>query len=180
MHTPRSFLAWPVILALLMAPISPTTAQSPEPTDSVVSVSATGTLTFDAPPDGATGSGEPTTSPVVHVHTWASSDPRLTGTATYTGAWQLYDPASEDCDVPDDPAAVYEIVNEGGGWRCAGFRAPVTGPEGASNVHTIVLRGTGGYEGLTVYMLVDWSASPYAFSALITPDKLPAEPVLPG
>jgi hypothetical protein len=178
MHTLRPFLAGPVILTLLLGLVAPAAAQSPAPSVSPVPTSATGTLAFAEPAsDGAsTAPGD-----AVHVHTWTSTDPRLTGTATYTGSWQLYDPPAEDCDAPDtEPAAVYEIVNEGGGWRCAGFRAPVNGPDGASNVHTIVLRGTGGYEGLTVYMLVDWSASPYAFSALITPNKLPAVPVLPG
>jgi hypothetical protein len=177
MPTLRLTLVGPVILTLLVALGAPVVAQSPVPSDAPVPTPATGTLEFVEPAPEAGTHDEAT----VHVHRWTSSDPRLTGTATYTGTWHLYDPPAEECDEPDaEPSAVYEIVNEGGGWRCAGIRAPVLGPDGASNVHTMVFRGTGGYEGLTVYMLVDWSTSPYSFGALITPNTLPAVPVLPG
>jgi hypothetical protein len=177
----RLTLVGPVILALLGLG-APAAAQSPEPAVQAAPSSATGTLEFTEPAAVGEG-GVPVThdESTVHVHTWTSSDPRLTGTATYTGAWNLYDPLSEDCDVPDaNTPPVYEIVNEGGGWRCGGVRAPVPGPDGASNVFTLVFIGTGGYEGLYVYMLVDWSTEPFTFSALITPNSVPLVSTLPG
>ncbi len=179
MRTIRLILSGAVLLSLLAMTGAPVGAQE----DTSAATAATGTLTFVAPePETATG-GDVTTheEETLHVHEWTSSDPRLTGTATYTGSWHLYNPPAEDCDDPDATAGtVYEIVNVGGGWRCGGFRAPVPGPDGANNVHMLVFRGTGGYEGLSAYILIDWSASPFAFSALITPEGTPIGPVLEG
>jgi hypothetical protein len=177
MRTLRLTLVGPVILTLLAGLGATVAAQ--EASGEMAPASVTGTLEFLEPTvEGEIGDADEAT----HVHAWNASDPRLTGSATYAGAWQLYDPPSEDCGDPEALAkpAIYEIVNEGGGWRCAGARAPVPGPDGATNVHTLVLRGTGGYDGLSAYILVDWSASPYAFSALITPTHVPIDPVPQG
>jgi hypothetical protein len=76
--------------------------------------------------------------------------------------------------------AFYEIVNEGGSWRCGGVRAPIPGPDGAVNVHAIALTGTGDYEGLYAYVIVDWGSSPFTFSALITPNKVSLFPTMHG
>jgi hypothetical protein len=184
MRTLRLTLVAPVILALLAGLGATVVAQ--ETSDEMVPASATGTLEFLEPTvEGETGDGDEAfmhEAEATHVHAWNASDPRLTGNATYTGTWHLYDPPSEDCGDPEaqDKPALYEIVNDGGGWRCAGARAPVPGPDGATNVHTLVFRGTGGYEGLSAYILVDWSASPYTFGALITPNDLPLVPVPQG
>lgn len=184
MRTLRLTLVGPVILALLAGLGATVVAQ--ETSDEMVPASATGTLEFLEPTvEGETGDGDEAfmhEAEATHVHAWNASDPRLTGNATYTGTWHLYDPPSEDCGDPEaqDKPALYEIVNDGGGWRCAGARAPVPGPDGATNVHTLVFRGTGGYEGLSAYILVDWSASPYTFGALITPNDLPLVPVPQG
>ena len=60
---------------------------------------------------------------VVHLHRWAASDPRLSGEATYSGRWQLYDePAEESGDPAASDAALYAIVNEGGSWLCEASR----------------------------------------------------------
>ncbi len=181
MRTLRMTLLGTVLLTLLAGLGAPSMAQSEE----VTATSATGTLEFMAPaPEasiGTDGAAMTHDEGPVHVHQWTSSDPRLTGTATYTGTWHIYNSPAEDCDNPDAEAgAVYEIVNDGGGWRCGGFRAQVPGPDGATNVETLVFRGTGGYEGLSAYLLIDWSASPYAFSALITPNSVPIVPVMQG
>ncbi len=181
MRTLRLILTGAVLLSLLALGGTPVVAQ--DDGSATATATATGTLTFVTPVPGATTDGDMASNDeaTLHVHDWTSSDPRLTGTATYTGTWQLYDPPAEDCDDPAATAgAVYEIVNDGGGWRCAGIRAPLPGPDGATNVHTLVLRGTGGYEGLSAYILIDWSASPFAFSALITPDVTPIGPVPQG
>ncbi|MEX1294949.1 MAG: hypothetical protein AB1Z67_02140 [Candidatus Limnocylindrales bacterium] len=143
--------------------------------DSDLETSATtGTLELSEPMGDATTH----TEAVEHVHTWTAEDPRLTGTATYTGAWHIYDPPAEDCDDPEaESGAYYEIVNDGGGWACAGVRAPIPGPDGATNVHVLALSGNGDYEGLYAYIMIDWGTDPFTFSALITPNQVPVVPV---
>jgi len=186
MRTLRLTLVGPVILALLAGLGSAVVAQTEEASDEMSPAAATGTLEFAAPPaEGELGEGGEVImheDETVHVHEWNATDPRLTGTATYTGAWHLYDPPTEDCGDPEamDEPVLYEIVNDGGGWRCGGARAPVPGPDGATNVHTLVFRGTGEYEGLSAYILVDWSTSPYTYGAVITPNDVPLVPVLEG
>jgi len=169
MRTLRAMLAGSVVLALLLGPGGAAIAQE------------------DLDPTATTGMldmGELVAvndEPVVHVHTWTAEDPRLTGTATYTGSWHIYDPPSEDCDDPDQEAgALYEIVNDGGSWACAGVNAPIPGPDGASNVHVLALTGTGEYDGLYAYIMIDWGTDPFTFSALLTPNKAPIEPVMLG
>lgn len=181
MRTLRIALVGPVILTLLAGFGASVVAQA----DEQMPTSATGTLEFVEPvPEASIGDGSDGAThaePTAHVHHWTSSDPRLTGTATYTGTWHLYDPPAEDCDDPDAEAGViYEIVTDDGGWICGGVRAPIPGPDGATNVHTIVFSGTGANEGLSAYILVDWSTSPYTFSALITPNAVPIVPVMHG
>ena len=166
----RAMLAGPVVLALLLGPGSAAIAQD----EALAPTATTGTLDL----------GEPVAEhdePVIHVHNWTAADPRLTGTATYTGSWHIYDPPSEDCDDPDREAgALYEIVNDGGSWACAGVNAPIPGPDGASNVHVLALTGTGEYEGLYAYIMIDWGADPFTFSALVTPNKAPIDAVMLG
>ena len=181
MRTMRLTLVGGVVVALLVGLGAGVLAQ----TDELTPTTATGTLEFLEPvPEAMIDESSESIAHdegAVHVHGWTSSDPRLTGTATYTGKWHLYEPPAEDCDNPEAEAgAVYEIASGAGGWRCAGFRAPIPGPDGARNVHTLAFRGTGEYEGLSAYIIVDWSASPYAFSALITPNDVAIVPVLPG
>jgi hypothetical protein len=165
----RTTLAGSVVIALLVGLGGAAIAQ----TDEVTPVATTGTLEIAAPTTTDAGT--------VNVHTWTAEDPRLSGTATYTGTWQLYDPPSEECDDPSrTEGAMYEIVNDGGTWHCAGVNAPIPGPDGARNVHVLALTGTGDYEGLYAYIMIDWSTEPFTFSALITPNKVPLEPVMQG
>ncbi len=58
------------------------------------------------------------------------------------------------------------------------MRAPIPGPDGATNVHVLALTGTGGYEGLYAYIMIDWGTDPFTFSARITPNEVPVVPVL--
>lgn len=183
MRNVRIVLSGTVMVALLTLVGAPVAAQD-EMSEVTAPVAVSGTLEFMEPTpeaqlgeDGETAHG----ADVDHVHRWTSDDPRMNGTATYTGSWHLYDPPSEDCDDPEAQAgAVYEITADTGGWRCAGVRAPIPGPDGATNVHTLAFRGTGENDGLSAYVLIDWSESPYTFSALITPNDVPIVPVLQG
>jgi hypothetical protein len=169
----RTALVGSVALALVVSLGGVAIAQDEE----VAPSATTGTLEFSEPMGDAAMHDDP----VEHVHIWTAEDPRLTGTATYTGSWHIYDPPAEDCDDPEaESGSMYEIVNDGGGWACSGIRAPIPGPEGATNVHVLALTGTGGYEGLYAYIMIDWSTEPFTFSALITPNQVPIEPVMQG
>ena len=173
MRTIRAALVGPVILALVVTLGGAALAQ----TDDMQPTATTGTLELSEPVADAASHD----AAVEHVHTWTAEDPRLTGTATYSGTWHIYDPPAEDCDDPEaEDGAFYAIENEGGTWACAGVRAPIPGPDGATNVHVLALTGTGDYEGLYSYIMIDWSTDPFTFSALITPNKVPIEPVMQG
>jgi len=168
----RTALVGLVALALTMGLGGAAIAQD----DALATSATTGTLELSEPVD--VGMHD---EAVEHVHTWTAEDPRLTGTATYTGTWEIYDPPAEDCDDPESEAgSMYEIVNDGGGWACSGVRAPIPGPDGATNVHVLALTGTGGYEGLYAYIMIDWGTDPFTFSALITPNEVPIVPVMQG
>jgi hypothetical protein len=145
--------------------------ETEEPTAAGAPIVVTGTLDCDA--DAATDG-----LPVVSVHEWAASDPRLSGEATYSGRWQLYDePQEESGDPAATDAALYSIVNEGGSWLCEASRAPEQ-PISDGDRHTLVFNGEGEYEGLTAYLTIDWRQAPYVFSGLILPGEEPpyAEP----
>jgi hypothetical protein len=161
------------MLALVLALSGVAIAQ-----DTELEVSATtGTLELSEP----MADTETHDEAIEHVHTWTAEDPRLTGTATYTGTWHIYEPPAEDCDDPEaESGSVYAIVNDGGSWACSGVRAPIPGPDGATNVHVLALTGSGEYEGLYAYIMIDWGTDPFTFSALITPNKVPVEPVMQG
>jgi hypothetical protein len=111
--------------------------------------------------------------------TWSASDPRLSGAVEAGTAWSLYEPASEDAaaGLVDTPGGLV-ITNDGGSWGCV-TSAP-GGPEPDVETHTLVFQGSGGYEGLTAHVQVDWDAYPYLFSGVILEgDPLP-DPELAG
>ena len=173
MRTLRTALVAPLTLALIVGLGGPAISED----DDLASVATTGTLELAEPMDDLASHEEP----VEHVHTWTAEDPRLTGTATYIGTWHIYEPPAEDCDDPEaESGTYYEIVNDGGGWACSGVRAPIPGPDGATNVHVLALTGNGEYEGLHAYIMIDWGTDPFTFSALITPNEVPIVPVMQG
>ena len=172
MQSLQLILTGPVILVLLAATSLAVVAQDEATMQvSVAPVVVTGTLDCT---DGE--SEEPMGQSVVTVHAWQATDPRLSGEATYTGHWHIYEPPSEDAGDPEAvdvaDAAVYEIVTEGGGWLCESSRtAP---PRTGDATHTLVFSGKDEYEGLTAYLHVDWSATPFTFSGLIMEGEAPA------
>jgi hypothetical protein len=172
MQTLRLTLTGAVILVLLVATSLAVMAQDEATDVSVAPVVVTGT--FDC--TEGTGEGdEPIGQSVMTVHAWQATDPRLSGEAAYTGHWHIYDPPSEDAgdpaaiDVSDE--AVYEIVNDGGGWICEASRTAL--PRTGDTTHTLVFSGEGEYEGMTAYLHVDWSATPFTFSGLIMQGEAP-------
>jgi hypothetical protein len=126
--------------------------------------------------DACTGILEFGAEPESGAMTWAASDPRLSGDAEADGGWSLYAPPSEDTGT--GLAASYVITNDGGVWNCVASRPG--GPEPDIDGHTLVFQGSGGYEGLTAHVQIDWDSYPFVFSGLILEGGPEPNPVLPG
>jgi len=183
MRTLRLSLTGTAILMLLVAAGGSVAAQSEEPAEAAqaatpVVVSGTLECLGEAPADAASDAepGTPTDG-VMNLHKWESSDARFSGEVAYSGQWQLYEEPSEDSGSGEGTdTAVYAIVNEGGRWLCAESRALAPGDRAGS--HTLLFSGEGAYEGMTAYLQVDWSQTPYAFNGIILPGDAPpyAEP----
>lgn len=176
MRTLRLSLAAIVAAALLVGTGASVMAQSEEEAaaDTTSPVVVSGTLECLE----SAAEGEDAGQSVVTVHAWQADDERLSGEVTYDGRWQIYGEASEDTGSTEATAdnALYEIVNEGGRWLCEAARGPE--PRTGDIGHTLVFTGEGGYEGMTAYLHVDWTQSPFVFNGLILPGDEPpyAEP----
>ena len=110
--------------------------------------------------------------------TWTSSDPRLSGDASGTGGWSLYEPPAEDAGETAVEDRSYIIINEDGSWGCADSQP--AGPEHDVTGHTLIFAGTGDYEGLTAHVRIDWSTYPFGFSGVIIEESVPEDPMLQG
>jgi len=100
----------------------------------------------------------------------AASDPRLTGTALYTGNLQIYEAARFDVQ-----AGTVVLENDDGRWV-----GTTTGLSSYGlNTDTVVLHGEDAYDGRTAYVLLDWTSSPPSFKAAIFPGEMPAFPEMP-
>jgi hypothetical protein len=169
----RKFATGLMTLTLAVGGATGATAQSDVDTDSGAVV-VTGTLEcLDSDtPDAAAGQS------VVSLHAWEADDERLAGDVAYSGRWALYEEpsAARDSTAVGPEDAVYQIVNDGGSWLCTETRGPE--PRSPDTGHTLIFSGEGGYEGMTAYLHVDWSQSPYHFSGLILEGDEPpyAEP----
>jgi len=110
--------------------------------------------------------------------TWDATDPRLSGDASGSGGWSLYETPSEDAGSGEDIGASYIIINEDGTWDCTSS-APA-GPEPDLTGHTLVFSGTGDYEGLTAHVRIDWDSYPFGFTGVIVEGGAPEDPTLAG
>jgi hypothetical protein len=126
---------------------------------------------------GCTGDITLTQGPEGTVHLWSADDPRMTGEVTIEEGWSFYPPASEVSGEPQD-AADYDIVTPEGGWHCVS--SVPAGPEPDLTGHQLVFAGDGDFEGLHAYVTVDWAGETSAFSAYITDEPPPADPMLQG
>lgn len=98
---------------------------------------------------------------------WEASDPRLSGTASYTGNWQRYGAAGFQIE-----AGTRVLENDGGRW--VGTTTALASDD--LNTDTVVLHGEDAYEGLTAYVLMDWTANPTSFTAAVFPGEMPPFP----
>lgn len=98
---------------------------------------------------------------ILHRHHWSVSDPRLAGDVTYRGAWDRYPGIQVE-------SGWYEVVNDQGSWSGPATAQPET--------DTIILTGSGAYEGLTAYVTLDWTDNTAAIRAVIFPGAMPPTP----
>ena len=155
-------------------------AQDAEATAEVSSFTGTGTEGLEVLSEGTFGvntDGLNDAVGVVYVARFDSDDDRLTGDATITANWQFADPSG----TPLLAARTYELTNEGGSW--VGQSHSLNADDLGVSVEMAVLTGQGGYEGLTAYVIMQWSpqSSPEAtFVAATFPGEMPPLPDLPA
>jgi len=113
-----------------------------------------------------------------------ASDPRLSGEVTCAGDRLV------NRDGSFVEAETFAIVNDGGRWVGQSTGHYLAQPASdlvigngllpSRDVHTdvVVLRGKGGYDGLSAVIEADWSANPPAVSGAIFSGELPTAPEL--
>jgi hypothetical protein len=145
-------------------------AQSSDPMAAAV---VTGSVTqsnedFDAPGELSEIPGGARTSGFGLKETWESSDPRLSGEVAYLGSWHYYfAPASAAV-----AASSWQVANSGGSWKGTGT---AFGSE-TSDKGVVVLQGSGGYAGLSAYLVFDGLGTDATFEGLIFPGEMPVAP----
>lgn len=168
MRTLRLSLAGTAMLVLLGASSGAVTAQEAT-ADPMAPAAVTGTVTgapMTSSGTSTTGDGFQETEGVQYVNTLVASDARLSGEVTYTGHWRYY-PGMFQIE-----AASRVIANDGGRW--VGTATALATP--SINTDTVVLRGEGAYEGLTAYLVMDYSTEPATFVGAIFPGEMPSAP----
>ncbi len=71
-------------------------------------------------------------------------------------------------------AGIYDFANEGGRW--VGTMTAFVEPTMGIDRDTVILSGEGAYEGLSAYLLIDWSSLPADFIGAIFPGEMPPYP----
>jgi hypothetical protein len=103
------------------------------------------------------------------------SDPRLTGTLSQVSILIVHPVAG------DDPIGVYtgeyRIENDAGSWEGTQVGLERTKPVWPSTMITdeAVLVGSGPYQGLTAFLVFDWSVWPGTVTGAIFPGDLPPQ-----
>jgi hypothetical protein len=105
------------------------------------------------------------------------SDPRLIGTGTNIYNTHTYPVEGDDPIVVQ--STTYRIENEAGSWEYTGAPGLARGPGTLDTVtDTGVFVGSGAYEGLTAYLVFDYSRNPVTVVGAIFPGELPPIPTL--
>jgi len=169
------------ILAIgLLAGSTAGVAAQDEAADHMAPAVVTGTIfskSDDADGTASAADGATLLEGVASTNKWNASDRRLSGTSTYTGNWLQYPAAGFQVE-----AATRVLENDDGRWvGTATAFADVNRNVGPPvNTNTVILHGEGAYEGLTAYVLTDYSERPATFVAAIFPGEMPPFPELPA
>ena len=150
-------------------------AQDEEVADPIAHAIVTGSISGTRTSSGSATaeSGAVLTEGVGFQQTWEASDPRLSGSVSYAGNWLRY-PGTGELQVE---ASSVVLDNADGRWRGIGTGMVA----GDLSMETTILRGEGGYEGLTAYVMQDWAQGlPAAFTAAIFPGEMPVSPEPPS
>jgi len=159
----RTPLATALAIGLLATPAVPATAQ----VDLTAAAVVTGTTTL--PQEVAAGSrawtdGAVRGEGVMATQTWEASDPRLSGELSITYNYDFYE--SLGLFVM---AGAVALENDDGRWEGT---ANYLGGDALQGTTTMLMHGTGTYEGLTSYVV--WDENPPTFQAAIFPGDMPA------
>jgi hypothetical protein len=98
-----------------------------------------------------------------------STDPRLEGEAIWIGTGHRF-PTEPMFEVQ---SATWELTNDDGGW--IGTSTAIIG-NGLGDTDTMILTGTGAYEGLTAYLVSTWSRAGAHLRGAIFPGDMPPTP----
>ena len=175
MRTLRMSLAGTVILALLGGGTALAQSEDTAPTEptGVVINRADETLVEQGSSTQRSGDAFSTIEGVVMSWTWDASDPRLSGTATYTFNSHGYSgPLNALLD-----AIVVTVVNDGGSW--AGTGQGIGSMEYGA-MQMLMLTGEGGYEGLTAFLTEDIKNEMGTIRGVIVAGGLPPYPEPPA
>jgi len=111
------------------------------------------------------------TEGAVSAYRWTSSDPRLGGHGTATGDWTGWYPPALVAAFE----TIWMIENEQGTWSGSSRGVASIGDEDPVNTdEQVVLVGSGAYEGLTAYLVLDGDAE--TFLGAIIPAEMPELP----
>ncbi len=174
---PTSLLALSLTVALPAAAAAQDDASDP---DGVAFFTGTiGDSTLAEPPTEEFTDGGVVVRGLVWVDTPVeATDPRFDGTLSREMNIDVHFLSDiEDITVQ---STAYLLENEAGSW--AGTATSLTHGgrdierEDATDVDTVILTGSGDYEGLSAYVLTDWTEEPTAFEAAIFAGEMPPFP----
>jgi hypothetical protein len=106
---------------------------------------------------------------VGYTYTFASTDPRLSGDALWIGSGHRF-PTNPMFEVQ---SATWEITTADGAW--SGTSTALVG-NGLGDTDTIVLTGSGAYQGLMAYLVMNWTRAGGSFRGAIFPGGMPPVP----
>jgi hypothetical protein len=168
-----------LLAASLLAIATSAAAQSPEPTPADTSTGSawvTGTVTGGT--GGQVSSGAADTAGVMRYrYHWEDtlidmSDPRLSGTMSAIYDQDVHTGAAGDVPTFSVGAGTYRIENEEGSWEGPNiFLFEGASPTGTSDTGLLV--GSGAYEGLSAFLVFDFSQTQAPVVGVIFPGELP-------
>ena len=152
------------------------TAQEDAEVDSMAPAVVTGLFFGGCPDMGATVTapdGVTETKPTFSCQRWETNDERLNGANIKVGNWEGYPDHGFQIEV-----GTFSTTNDGGSWTGVTTALVIDAADGIEpvNIDTVILTGHGAYEGLTAYLIQDWSKDPVEVIGAIFPRDMPEVP----